>query len=120
MRGRWVSLGVICLPLTLIGFSFSNNLGISLFFVALLGVSQIMILNLSNSLIHSEVEDRLRGRVASIFGLTFFGLMPLGGLIMGAMAERFSEPAAVIFAAIAFGVCTFTALTVRKHLRTVS
>jgi MFS family permease len=119
MRGRWVSVGVICLPLTLIGFSSSNNLVISLVFVALLGVSQIMILNLSNSLIHSEVEDRLRGRVASIFGLTFFGLMPLGGLIMGAMAEKFSEPTAVIFAALAFGICAFTALGMRQHLRTV-
>lgn len=120
MRGRWVSVGVICLPLTLIGFSASNNLAVSLIFVALLGVSQIMILNLSNSLIHSEVDDRLRGRVASIFGLTFFGLMPLGGLIMGTMAERFSEPTAVIVAALAFAICGFTSLGLRKHLRTVS
>jgi MFS family permease len=119
MRGRWVAVGVTCLPLTLIGFSSSNKLAISLVFVALLGVSQIMILNLSNSLIHSEVDDRLRGRVASIFGLTFFGLMPLGGLIMGAMAEKFSEPTAVIFAALAFGICAFTALGMRQHLRTV-
>jgi hypothetical protein len=57
--------------------------------------------------------------VASIFGLTFFGLMPLGGLIMGAMAEKFSEPTAVIFAALAFGICAFTALGMRQHLRTV-
>ena len=119
-RGRWVGVGVMTLPLALIGFSMSNHLVMSLGFVALLGVAQIMILNLSNSLIHSEVDDRLRGRVASIFGLTFFGLMPLGGLIMGSMAERFSEPTAVIFAAVSFGACAFTALTFRRYLRAVS
>lgn len=67
----------------LLGFALSKVLTLSLIFVSLMGVAQIMILNLSNSLIHSEVEDRLRGRVASIFRLTFFGLRPVGGLIMG-------------------------------------
>ncbi len=119
VRGRWIAIGALALPLALIGFSLSRNLALSLIFVALLGVSQIMLLNLSNSLIHSEVDDRLRGRVASIFGLTFFGLMPIGGLIMGQLAEAFSEPFAVVVVAILFATCAFGVLFLKSYLKKV-
>jgi MFS family permease len=42
------------------------------------------------------VPDELRGRVMSIYTLVFFGGMPLGALLAGAVAERTSEPAAVL------------------------
>jgi MFS family permease len=119
VRGRWIAIGALSLPVALIGFSLSKNLVSALIFVALLGVSQIMLLNLSNSLIHSEVDDRLRGRVASIFGLTFFGLMPIGGLIMGYLAEQLSEPFAVAVVAILFAGCAFGALFLKSYVKTV-
>lgn len=119
IRGRWISIGAICLPLTLMGFAFSGDMTISLLFTALLGITQIMILNLSNSLIHSQVEDRLRGRVASLFGLTFFGLMPVGGLIMGWLAETYSEPTAVMISALLFAICSLTAIALKGYLRLV-
>lgn len=119
VRGRWIAIGALSLPVALIGFSLSKNLALSLVFVALLGVSQIMLLNVSNSLIHSEVDDRLRGRVASIFGLTFFGLMPIGGLIMGHLAETLSEPYAVAVVAILFASCALGALYLKSYVKTV-
>jgi MFS family permease len=119
VRGRWIAIGALSLPLALIGFSLSKNLVLALIFVSLLGVSQIMLLNLSNSLIHSEVDDRLRGRVASIFGLTFFGLMPIGGLIMGQLAETLSEPSAVMVVAILFACCALGALFLKSYVKTV-
>lgn len=119
VRGRWIAIGALSLPVVLIGFSLSKTLAFSLIFVALLGVSQIMLLNLSNSLIHSEVDDRLRGRVASIFGLTFFGLMPIGGLIMGQLAETWSEPFAVAVVAILFAGCAFGALFLKSYVKAV-
>lgn len=116
-RGKWVAVGATVLPLTLIGFSLCHVLESSLVFVALLGISQIMILNLSNSLIHSEVDDRFRGRVSSIFGLTFFGLMPIGGLMIGLLAERFSEPVAVIVSAVLFAISSAIVLSLRAQIR---
>jgi MFS family permease len=117
IRGRIIMLGSIILPMTLIGFALIKWLPMSLLFVAIMGFSHIMIMNISNSLIHSEVEDRLRGRVSSIFSLTFFGLMPLGGLMMGVMAERLSETTAVLTASFAFVACTVAIFLTQKHLR---
>jgi MFS family permease len=115
MRERWIMAGAIGLPLTLIAFAITTHLFVALASVAMLGVTQIMILNLSNSLIHSTVEDHLRGRVASIFGLTFFGLMPLGGLMMGSLAEWFSERLAVIIVAILFAAAALAALGFQRY-----
>jgi len=48
--------------------------------------------NNSNSLVQTQVPDDLRGRVMSIFTLTFFGLMPIGSLLAGLAAEWIGEP----------------------------
>ncbi len=49
--------------------------------------------NTSNALIQTNVPDELRGRVMSLFTLTFFGGMPLGALLAGFMAVTVGEPA---------------------------
>jgi MFS family permease len=116
-RGPVIAIGTTILPLALIGFALVKALPMSMVFVAMVGTAQIMILNLSNSILHSEVEDRLRGRVSSIFSLTFFGLMPIGGLIMGYLSEHFSEPTAIIVSAIAFAIACGITYTRRRNLR---
>jgi MFS family permease len=56
----------------------------------------MVVANSSNALVQTRVPDELRGRVMGIFTLTFFGGMPLGSLLAGAMAQRIGEPATVL------------------------
>lgn len=112
-RGRFVVTGLALLPLALLGFSLVDTLPAALAFVFIVGSTQIMILNLSNSILHSEVEDRLRGRVASIFSLIFFGLMPVGGLLIGQLSEASSQRTAVVISAVAFSILTAFAMWFR-------
>jgi hydrogenase/urease accessory protein HupE len=51
-------------------------------------------------MIQTLVSDSLRGRVMSIHSFSFFGLMPLGSLWVGLIAEHLSEPAAIIINAV--------------------
>ncbi|MFM8321679.1 MAG: MFS transporter, partial [Chloroflexota bacterium] len=60
-----------------------------------MGTAMIMVNNLSNSLVQSHVTDAVRGRVMSIYSLTFFGFMPLGGMFTGLVAEYYGEPLAL-------------------------
>jgi apolipoprotein N-acyltransferase len=62
--------------------------------------------------VQSLVPDRLRGRVMGIYGLTFFGLMPLGALWIGMAAEHLGEPAAVVVGA-AFSLAVAVLVFVR-------
>jgi len=63
------------------------------------GFFTILIFNLANALVQTLVSDQLRGRVMGIYAMTFFGFMPVGGLMAGALAEKIGEsPTVVIWA----------------------
>ena len=48
------------------------------------------------TLVQSNVEDRLRGRIVSVYSLAFRGAMPLGNLVAGSMASFFSAPTVLV------------------------
>ncbi len=104
-RGRLLTSGLFILPLLLAVFSLLRWLPLSLVLLGGMGFAVVMINNLSNSLIQTNVSDHLRGRVSSIYSLTFFGSMPIGSLIGGEIAERWGAPAALQFGAAALLVC---------------
>lgn len=95
-KGRLLTAGLFLLPLMMILFSFTRSTLLSMAFLVFIGIAVIFTNNLSNTLIQSNVPDNLRGRVMSIFSLTFFGFMSLGSLLMGQVAELLNEPAAVL------------------------
>ena len=47
-------------------------------------------------MIQLEVPDHYRGRVMSLFTLTFLGLTPLGALAVGFVANEIGTPAALM------------------------
>jgi MFS family permease len=98
-RGRLLSLGTFAFPALLIVFSFIRWLPMSLLVLFGIGIAQILIFNLCNSLVQSQVPDDLRGRVMGIYSLVFFGLMPAGALWIGTVAEKVSEPSAILVGA---------------------
>jgi MFS family permease len=91
IRGRILTIGTFITPLLLIIFSMIHWLPLSLFVLMGIGGALILIVNLINSLIQTQVSDDLRGRVMSIYSLTFFGAMSIGSLLIGEIAGVFSE-----------------------------
>lgn len=90
-RGKLLALGAVTFPVFLLAFSFASLLPLSVFLLIGVGASIILIYNLANSLIQSLVAEEMRGRVMSLYALTFFGFGPLGGLLLGTLAEFFGE-----------------------------
>jgi MFS family permease len=117
VRGRILTMGTIALPLFLLLFSFVRDVPGSLLTMALVGASFIMVNNNTNALVQTTVPDALRGRVMGVYTLTFFGMMPIGSLVIGGLAERAGEPAAVAFAAFILGVSALLALIYAPRLR---
>ncbi|MBI3787697.1 MAG: MFS transporter [Ignavibacteriales bacterium] len=98
-KGKLLSIGTFLFPLFLLAFALMRLLPFSLIMIACIGVSTILVLNLSHALVQMLVPDSLRGRVMGVYSLTFFGLMPIGALFMGWMAELIDEPWTVALAA---------------------
>jgi MFS family permease len=98
-KGKLLTIGSFMFPALLIVFSFMRWLPLSLLVLVGVGSSLILVFNLANALVQTIVSDELRGRVMGVYTASFFGLMPVGALIMGTLAEHFGSMAAVIIGA---------------------
>ncbi len=104
-RGPLVGLGMLALPLLMVAFAGTHHLTASLVLLVLLGLVFMVVFNLMNALVQTLVPDELRGRVMSLYTLTFFGLMPVGALLAGSLAQHLGEPLAIgVNAALLFAV----------------
>jgi len=91
-KGWSVLSGSFAFSLCLIGFARSTNLIVSLAFLFGIGFAIVSCVAVINTLLQQLVTDEMRGRVMSMFILSFIGTMPIGNLIAGAAAERFGVP----------------------------
>ncbi len=100
-KGRLLTVGTFGFPLLLILMTFTNRLWLTLAILVASGLAVILIMNLANALVQTLTPDALRGRVMAVYSMVFFGMMPVGALWVGVVAERLGEAAAVISGALA-------------------
>lgn len=106
LRGKLITIGTLAFPIGLFGFALIRWLPLSLAALVIIGLSLMVYMNNSNSMVQTQTPDELRGRVLSIYALSFFGLMPLGSLFAGALATQLGEALAVMVAAGFLGICS--------------
>lgn len=90
--GRFVVGGLMAMGISLATFAQSTFVPLTCGALALLGASQVAYYSTTNTLIQVRVPARLRGRVHSLYVLTSIGLIPVGNLVAGALAERVGVP----------------------------
>jgi MFS family permease len=93
--GRWVGLGAVSFGTWLILFSLSRSFWLSVALLLPAGFSLLLQMSSTNTLIQSMVPDRLRGRVMSVYAMTFMGMAPLGALLAGTAADVLGTPMAI-------------------------
>jgi len=76
-------------------FAVSHLLPLSCLCLFLCGMCLITLFSSINSLVQLSVTEEMRGRVMSIFMLSFRGGMPLGNLLAGYFASKFSPSQAL-------------------------
>jgi MFS family permease len=76
----------------LILFSHTTNLPLALFFAVIAGFGMMSQTTVSNTIIQTNVSKEMRGRVISYFAMAFFGMQPLGGLLIGAVSQNIGAP----------------------------
>lgn len=116
-KGRLALLSLIAFSVFLMAFAFSRTLWISLVLTFLTGASLLGVFALVSSLVQLGSSEEMRGRVMSIFMLAFRGGMPLGNLIAGWTADRWSVTTALAINASAMGVIGLYFLMARSRIR---
>jgi MFS family permease len=91
---------LLILGIALIAFSHINILPIALFFLAIAGFAMMFQTTVSQTIIQVEASREMLGRVLSLFLMAFFGLQPVGGLLIGAISEFTGVANAILFQGI--------------------
>jgi MFS family permease len=91
---------LLLLGMALIAFSHITILPVALFFAAIAGFAMMFQTTVSQTIIQLEASDEMRGRVLSFFMMAFFGLQPVGGLLIGTVSELTGAANAILFQGI--------------------
>ena len=85
----------------LIVFSYSTTLWLALPMLFFVGMGAMIAAASTNTVLQTIVEDRMRARVVSIYMMSFMGMMPVGALFAGMLAERIGPPATLALGGVA-------------------
>jgi len=97
----------------LLVLSLTRNYAVALACLAVGGWGMLIYFSTTNTLIQTAVADNLRGRVMGIWALVFGGMMPLGGLQAGTLAQYLGAPRAIALGAT---VCAASAFAVWRQV----
>jgi MFS family permease len=103
--GPLIAFGATLFAAGLLAFGLSETLWISLPVLALAGFGFMVQTASSNTFLQSMVEDRMRGRIMSLYTMAFLGTLPLGSLYAGWVADQIGARATVVIG----GVVAFAA-----------
>jgi MFS family permease len=85
----------------LIAFSLSRFLPLSLFTMLFVGLGTILQIAASNTFLQTIVEDDKRGRLMSLYTMSFLGMIPVGNLLGGILASHIGATNTLIIDGIA-------------------
>jgi predicted MFS family arabinose efflux permease len=103
--------------LCIIGFSLSPRLLLSLTFLVGVGFALVVSVATINTLLQKLVTDQMRGRVMSMFMLSFVGTLPIGNILAGTASTHFGPQRTLAVGGLV--VATFATIMsiVNKRLR---
>ena len=81
-------------------FSHLTSLPLALLCLVLTGFGMMSQTTISNTIIQLTVVPTMRGRVLSYYTMVFFGMQPIGGLLIGTMTQYFGAPSTVLIQGI--------------------
>jgi len=81
-------------------FALSGRFMLCLFFLFLVGFSMTCHIASSNTIIQTIVDEDKRGRVMSLYTMSFMALMPFGSLIAGSLAGHIGITETLVFGAV--------------------
>ena len=94
----------------LVLFSHITNLPVAMFFAMIAGFGMMSQTTICNTIIQTNVSHQMRGRVISYFAMAFFGMQPLGGLLIGTISHYMGAPNTILSEGIAAIIIAFVFL----------
>jgi MFS family permease len=100
-KGKLLIWSVFLFSVSLMAFSLSKDYFLSIVTLIFVGCWSVIPIALVNTLLQINVPDEFRGRVMSLFMITFAGIVPFGNLISGTLAQSWGVSATLFFCGLA-------------------
>jgi MFS family permease len=113
-KGRLLVGSAGLFVVALIAFATSPRYGESVAILVLVGACATAFSSTTQTLLQRTTEDRMRGRVVSMYTITVIGFQPLGALDLGWAVDRVGAPYAISAAAL---VVAATALALAPRVK---
>ena len=84
----------------LIALGLSSQLWLTLAVMPVIGLGMMVHMASTNTVLQTIVDDDKRGRVMSFYSMAFMGMVPLGSLLAGILAQFIGAPQTVILGGI--------------------
>jgi MFS family permease len=121
--GKVIAISAAVFGAGLIGFGLSHQLWLSLFLMLFTGGAMMQQMAASNTILQTIVDDDKRGRVMSLYSMSFMGMAPFGSLLAGSLANRIGAPHTVLISGalclLGAGWFISSLPTIRKAVRPI-
>ncbi len=94
-------ISIIVLGAGLILFSRISQFYFALPFAILIGLGSLTPMTAAITIIQMEAAPNMRGRVMSFIAMGFFGMLPLGSLLVGFISQKISAPSTMLIQGLA-------------------
>jgi len=84
---RILAINTLVFGAGLVFFSHEGNYPLALVFAAVAGFGMMSQITISNTVLQTTADIKMRGRVISFYAMAFFGMQPLGGLLIGSVSH---------------------------------
>lgn len=116
-KGWFVLGGSLFFGVGITAFALSTHLHLSYVFLFCLGFAIVTSVAVTNTLLQKLVTDEMRGRVMSMFILSFIGTMPIGNIIAGSASHRFGAPRTLAVGGIIISLFATAMIFFNRRLR---
>jgi MFS family permease len=103
-RFKFMTAAALVVAFALFGMSRSTSFLLSAICMGTLAIGLSLNFGLAGTIVQERAPAPLRGRVSAIFGLSFFGLMPIAGLMITGLADWIGIRAALSVGAVLYGI----------------
>ncbi|HZR04598.1 MAG TPA: MFS transporter [Candidatus Udaeobacter sp.] len=111
-RLKFMSGNVVAIALGVFFMSRSHGFLLTACAMGTIAIALSMNFGLSNTIVQEHAPAHLRGRVSAVFGMSFFGLMPIAGLFMPGFSDLIGMRTTLTIASIVYGIAAIAILSV--------
>lgn len=110
-RLKFMSSNVLGVAAGVFFMSRSHSFWLTACAMGILAIALSMNFGLANTIVQEHAPPALRGRVSAVFGMSFFGLMPIAGLVVPGFSDLVGMRTALAVASVVYGVAAFCVLS---------